>query len=125
MASSLSQGIPGQKLTLLQPATTLSLMQHSSSLNTSGREMTTASLAGSLYGMNLKKMQLCSEGSGESHRLYTVKFFLQHDSCLHMDYVPLSSNSNLVAKIYVLKPCKAFLKNSSWLGLFFVRCKRQ
>ncbi|XP_077304904.1 forkhead box protein K1-like [Lithobates pipiens] len=63
MASQLSQGIPGQKLTLLQPATPLSLMQNPASLNTSGREITTASLAGSVYAISNPLQLLATQAS--------------------------------------------------------------
>ncbi|KAM5152619.1 forkhead box protein K1 [Mantella aurantiaca] len=52
VASPLSQGVPGQKLTFLQSAAPISLLQNPSSLNLSGKEMTTASLAGSVYVTN-------------------------------------------------------------------------
>lgn len=59
----LSQGVPGQKLTLLQSATPLSLMQNPPSLNMSGREMTTASLAGSVYAVSNPLQLLATQAS--------------------------------------------------------------
>ncbi|XP_018422299.1 PREDICTED: forkhead box protein K1 [Nanorana parkeri] len=63
VASPLSQGIPGQKLTLLQPAAPFSFMQNPQSLATSGKEMTTASLAGSVYAVSNPLQLLATQAS--------------------------------------------------------------
>ncbi|XP_072274981.1 forkhead box protein K1 [Pyxicephalus adspersus] len=64
MASSLPQSLHGQKLTLLQPATSLSLLQNPTSLTTSGKEiMTTANLAGSVYAVSNPLQLLATQAS--------------------------------------------------------------